>query len=553
MNGAVNLELDYDPIGNIRRKSDVCSGTGTCYAYHAARKHAVISVGARSYAYDANGNMTKRKGTAIAWSADNLPLSIVGDGGSRSDFSYGPEGNRWRQVARHGTATETTTYAGGLFEKVTSAGQTTWRHYVLAPGGSAVHLRYGNGAAAETRFLTLDHLGSTDRVVDADGNVVVAESFAALGTRRRPTWTGIPTAADLAKIAAATRDGFTGHEMLDNLGLVHMNGRVYDPEIGRFISADPYVTMPYDGQGLNRYAYTLNNPLAFTDPSGFDPVPCLATQSGNCVQITVIAASWVDYMRAAGGAHVERSRERARARSLRPERQRRLLRCRHSPITAPSTVVLTVGKHPDPTLSTGGRLDAVQGFAARIGNLAISSSPIAMLFGADPDFQYFRVPDTNDGRLGSGLGNIGYLAGGAAGIIRKGGSELLGSGVSTLARSFQGHGRYPGIDRFRDITLKKGTILYAGYPGQSAFFTTASAMRRAGHSSTALFGGLQVAVHETKGPRVRAAAFEVMEDTPAAFALALANQTHGSGWLPQVVVPSYMTTLRYLNDFPLGP
>ena len=135
LNGAVSLELDYDPIGNIRRKSDVCSGTGTCYAYHAARKHAVISVGARSYAYDTNGNMTKRKGTAITWSADNLPLSIVGDGGSRSDFSYGPEGNRWRQVARHGTATETTTYAGGLFEKVTGAGQTKWRHYVLAPGG----------------------------------------------------------------------------------------------------------------------------------------------------------------------------------------------------------------------------------------------------------------------------------------------------------------------------------------------------------------------------------------------------------------------------------
>ena len=331
LNGAVSLELDYDPIGNIRRKSDVCSGTGTCYAYHAARKHAVISVGAQSYAYDTNGNMTRRKGTAITWSADNLPLSIVGDGGSRSDFSYGPEGNRWRQVARHGTATETTTYAGGLFEKVTGAGQTKWRHFVLAPGGSVVHLRHGNGAAAETRYLTLDHLGSTDRVLDADGNVVVAESFAALGTRRRPTWTGIPTAADLVKIAAATRDGFTGHEMLDNLGLVHMNGRVYDPEIGRFISADPYVTMPYDGQGLNRYAYTLNNPLAFTDPSGFDPVPCLATQSGNCVQITVIAASWVDYMRAAGGAH---SSEVASALERDPcgQNGRAPATCRHSPL-----------------------------------------------------------------------------------------------------------------------------------------------------------------------------------------------------------------------------
>ena len=73
-----------------------------------------------------------------------------------------------------------------------------------------------------------------------------------------------------------------------------------------------------------------------------------------------------------------------------------------------------------------------------------------MLFGADPDFQYFRVPDTNDGRLGSSLGNIGYLAGGAAGIIRKGGSEL-GVGGKQPGAEFPGHGRYPGIDRFRDI------------------------------------------------------------------------------------------------------
>ncbi len=551
-NGAVNLELDYDPIGNIRRKSDICSGTGACYTYHAARKHAVVSAGGRKYAYDANGNMTKRDGKAISWSADNLPLSIAGSGGSGSEFSYGPDGNRWRQVARHGTTTETTTYAGGLFEKVTVAGQTTWRHYVPAPGGTAVHLRHGNGAAAETRFLTLDHLGSTDRVVDANGKLIVAESFAALGARRRPTWTGTPTAADLAKIAASTRDGFTGHEMLDNLGLVHMNGRVYDPEIGRFISADPYVTLPYDGQGLNRYAYTLNNPLAFTDPSGFDPVPCLATQSGNCVQITVIAASWPNYIRSAGGAHAS---EVASALERDPCGQNGSAAC-YLPsfaLTAPSSIVLTVGRQPDPALSTGSRLDAVQAFAARIANLAISTSPVAMLFGSDPDFQYFREPASDAGRMGAGAGNVGYFLGGAAGVIRKGGSELASRATSQVARSFQGTTKYPHVDRFKDITLKKGTLIYAGYPGQGAFYTTASAMRRTGASASMLWSGLQVAAHRVHPPRTRMAAYEVIEDTPAAFGLALANLDNGIGGLPQVVVPSYLTSLRYLTDFALSP
>ncbi len=60
-NGAVNLELDYDPIGNIRRKSDVCTGAVPCYAYHATRRHAVTTAGDRTYAYDANGNMTSRE------------------------------------------------------------------------------------------------------------------------------------------------------------------------------------------------------------------------------------------------------------------------------------------------------------------------------------------------------------------------------------------------------------------------------------------------------------------------------------------------------------
>ena len=67
-----------------------------------------------------------------------------------------------------------------------------------------------------------------------------------------------------------------------------MNGRVYDPALGRFISADPYLAPPWDGQGLNRYAYALNNPLAYTDPSGFDAIPCATSPEGHCAQVTVI-------------------------------------------------------------------------------------------------------------------------------------------------------------------------------------------------------------------------------------------------------------------------
>jgi RHS repeat-associated protein len=70
-------------------------------------------------------------------------------------------------------------------------------------------------------------------------------------------------------VQSTTPRGFTDHEHVDNLGVIHMNGRVYDPVLGRFLSPDPVVQAPYDAQSWNRYSYVRNNPLRYTDPSGF--------------------------------------------------------------------------------------------------------------------------------------------------------------------------------------------------------------------------------------------------------------------------------------------
>ncbi len=58
-----------------------------------------------------------------------------------------------------------------------------------------------------------------------------------------------------------------------------MNGRVYDPDLGRFLSADSIVQFPNNSQSYNRYSYVLNNPLSYTDPSGhFIPALMIAMQ-----------------------------------------------------------------------------------------------------------------------------------------------------------------------------------------------------------------------------------------------------------------------------------
>jgi len=73
----------------------------------------------------------------------------------------------------------------------------------------------------------------------------------------------------ISNLTIETNRAFTGHEQIAELsGLIHMNARVYDSDIGRFLSADTMIQYPNHSQGYNRYAYVRNNPMMFTDPSG---------------------------------------------------------------------------------------------------------------------------------------------------------------------------------------------------------------------------------------------------------------------------------------------
>jgi hypothetical protein len=123
---------------------------------------------------------------------------------------------------------------------------------------------------------------------------------------------------------------------------------------------------------------------------------------------------------------------------------------------------------------------------------------------------------------------------------------------SQQAQAWQGKGAYPGVDRYRDITLKKGTIVYAGDPGQSSYHMPASALRRANGSRSQLFQGLQVQPHPKFGYRPAVRAYEVTQDTPAAFGITRANPQHGAGGLPQIFVPDY-SNFKPLATTPLGP
>ncbi|WP_437480466.1 RHS repeat-associated core domain-containing protein [Sorangium sp. So ce1014] len=252
------LRYDYAPNGNLTFKSDV----GTLLYDDPVHPHAVTSAGTDSFSYDAVGNQSARPGGAtVRYTPFDLPERIT-QGTSNVTFAYDGDQQRIRKT----TPDKETLYFGDLYERVTEAasGTVEHRYHVHSPERVVAIVTRG-GPDDGTRYVHVDHLGSVDALTDEDGDVIERRSYDPFGQRRNPVWGERPPAS----FASETTQGFTGHESDDELGLVNMKGRIYDPRIGRFLTTDPIVSIPSFGQSWNPYSYVLNNPLAYVDPSGF--------------------------------------------------------------------------------------------------------------------------------------------------------------------------------------------------------------------------------------------------------------------------------------------
>ena len=230
-NGSTTLTVGYNDVGNILSKSDVGTYTYPTSGASSVRPHAVSSVGGVSYIYDANGNMASRGGASVTWSTYDYPTTINQAGGNTSTFSYGPDRQVYRQVSVDGTVTEDRTIIGGMFEKNVRTGGTDpgteYRHFIQV-SGKLVAVARRTSTVSEIYYPHEDHLGSTDVITKSGGGTELRTSFDSWGKRRGSNWTGTPSAAEKDAIRRSTHKGYTGHEQLDNLDLVHMGGRVYD-------------------------------------------------------------------------------------------------------------------------------------------------------------------------------------------------------------------------------------------------------------------------------------------------------------------------------------
>ena len=152
----------------------------------------------------------------------------------------------------------------------------TFKHASIAGGARVGERVITVGGATTLKYFIADHLGSVSVITDGSGTVLERLSYDAWGKRRNANGTDDPANS----VTSAVTRGFSDHEMIGSVGLVNMNARIYDPELGRFMSPDSVIPSLLISQALNRYSYVFNNPCSLTDPSGQFPWGIVALVSG---------------------------------------------------------------------------------------------------------------------------------------------------------------------------------------------------------------------------------------------------------------------------------
>ena len=253
----------YDNLGNLQQKGEI--NDFQYQQINGAGVHAVTQAAGQIYSYDAYGNIKERSDGSgsselMEYDVFNKPTQI-----GNTSFSYGPSHARFKQT--NGSTTKY--YFGGGYEEEIENGVTTKKSYV---GNYLV--QSVKQSEVSNVWLHQDHLGSLEAITNDAGEFVKRMSFDAWGMSRNADW----SEGSSYDINGVVDSGFGGHEMLEDLNLIHMNGRVYDPVTGRFLSADLFVQAPYNSQSFNRYTYVINNPLSFVDPSGYRFSSCMPDQ-----------------------------------------------------------------------------------------------------------------------------------------------------------------------------------------------------------------------------------------------------------------------------------
>ena len=301
-NGIQSLTYGYDPIGNITSRADATQSLSESFGYDALNRLTTAQIGsntATTYGYDPIGNLTSKSdvgtftygpsggqgphqvqsvnvssnspyaaafaaGTerSYTWTSFNMPATVT-QGGKTIAFTYDVNHSRITQSSAEGTTFYVRDPISGAYEDGIQSGTSLIQRNYFAGGVSLWTQVNGGAVSATVRYIHGDHLASTSVLTDASGAVVERDGYDAWGKRRYAN--GGTDAA--GAITSQIDQGYIAQEELPDVSLVHLNARLYDPLVGRFVSADP---SGLNG-GANVYAYAGNNPIGLSDPTGLDP------------------------------------------------------------------------------------------------------------------------------------------------------------------------------------------------------------------------------------------------------------------------------------------
>ncbi len=285
--GALRLDYVYDSVDRLRGEkvstapSTWASIKTISYLPHTSLAHtfraAKVDVAEYAWGYDENGN-TKigydlASETSIAkrgftYGSDNLPTQITRERSgviATTSFAYAGENTRVYKEDSTGKIS----YVSPLYE-IVKGNPVRW----IFANGLRIAMIDGSGAVY---YLHKDRLQSTVAVTDSSGALAWSGSYTPFGLLRGE--------ATPKLTAAQVRYLYTDHEYDPETQLYYFGARYYDPAIGRFITPDDTIPDRYDPQSLNRYAYALNNPYKYVDPTGkFSVVPSIWGEEGGPLQ-----------------------------------------------------------------------------------------------------------------------------------------------------------------------------------------------------------------------------------------------------------------------------
>ena len=300
--GSVSRSQTYDGKGRVTNNSKLGD-----YVYNNSKAYQLAGLDLNGAGQNHfNGHETQQ----ITYNAFKKPAEISEENTGKVNFAYGILQNRshaWyggtadnleeRRYRKHYSAISTVEIVEDLENNTTKIITYVGGDAYTAPIAHITKKSSASETEAAFHYLHRDYLGSILAITDSSGSVVEQRQFGAWGTVDK-FLDSTGNEADFDHNSLIGR-GFTGHEHFFEVDLIHMNGRMYDAMLGRFLSPDNFVQAPYNTQSYNRYGYVMNNPLVYFDPSGevIEPISFIAVAATALFFITksFIAPALQDY------------------------------------------------------------------------------------------------------------------------------------------------------------------------------------------------------------------------------------------------------------------